>query len=192
MPPRRRVPRSGEDHTTSPGSTSPSSVRCIINSPATLSQAPRARARGTPTGPGINKPLGGPVPRQAPRARAPDATSSAGGEGSTPNHPAALRLGMRMGSDSPEQHNLSNHRNERKRSQVRLAAPAARRGGFGTFVPGARCGANPRPGGPGAQARPTNLDSDPDCRPDAYTRQSRAPRAPSTLDSDTITPPTEG
>ena len=151
MPPRRRVPRSGEDHTTSPGSTSPSSVRCIINSPATLSQAPRARARGTPTGPGINKPLGGPVPRQAPRARAPDATSSAGGEGSTPNHPAALRLGMRMGSDSPEQHNLFNHRNERKRSQVRLAAPAARRGGFGTFVPGARCGTNPRPGGPGAR-----------------------------------------
>ena len=151
MPPRRRVPRSGEDHTTSPGSTSPSSVRCIINSPATPSQAPRARARGTPTGPGINKPLGGPVPRQAPRARAPDATSSAGGEGSTPNHPAALRLGMRMGSDSPEQHNLFNHRNERKRSQVRLAAPAARRGGFGTFVPGARCGTNPRPGGPGAR-----------------------------------------
>jgi hypothetical protein len=43
-------------------------------------------------------------PPQAPRARAPNATSQRRWGGSTPNHPAALRSGMRMGFETPEQH----------------------------------------------------------------------------------------
>ena len=50
-----------------------------------------------------------------------------------PNHPAALREGMRMGFDSPGQ--LSSiHAHLWKRTQVRLAARACP-GGFGTCGP---------------------------------------------------------
>ena len=40
-------------------------------------------------------------------SRHPTRRASAGGEGSTPNHPAALRLGMQMGFDPPEQHHTA-------------------------------------------------------------------------------------
>jgi len=39
-------------------------------------------------------------------SRHPTRRASAGGEGSTPNHPAALRSGMRMGFEPPEQHHI--------------------------------------------------------------------------------------
>ena len=48
--------------------------------------------------------------------------------GSTPNHPAALRSGMKMGFDSPEQ--LHHGVKQVERAQVRVAARAARPGGF--------------------------------------------------------------
>jgi hypothetical protein len=44
------------------------------------------------------------APSQAPQERAPNATSQRRWGGSTPNHPAALRSGMRMGFETPEQH----------------------------------------------------------------------------------------
>ncbi len=53
-----------------------------------------------------------------------------------PNHPAALRPGMLMGSNSPEQLNLHTSRDQVERMQVRLAARAERPGGFGTCFPG--------------------------------------------------------
>jgi hypothetical protein len=77
------------------------------------------------------------APSQAPRERAPNATSQRRWGGSTPNHPAALRLGMRMGFEPPEQHHATRTQNKRKRTQVRLAARVVHRGGFGTCVPGA-------------------------------------------------------
>ena len=65
--------------------------------------------------------------------------------GSTPNHPAALRLGTQMGSDSPGQHEYifslevscldpENHTRHTRRGEVRLAAavPEGHCGGFGT------------------------------------------------------------
>ena len=65
--------------------------------------------------------------------------------GSTPNHPAALRLGTQMGSDSPGQHEYifslevscldpENHTRHTRRGEVRLAAavPDGHCGGSGT------------------------------------------------------------
>ena len=43
-------------------------------------------------------------------SRHPTRRASAGGEGSTPNHPAALRSGMRMGFKPPEQHHSTHWR----------------------------------------------------------------------------------
>jgi hypothetical protein len=43
---------------------------------------------------------------QAPRARAPNVTSQRQWGGSTPNHPAALCSGMKMGFETPEQHHI--------------------------------------------------------------------------------------
>ena len=73
-------------------------------------------------------------------SRHPTRRASAGGEGSTPNHPAALRSGMRMGFNSPGQHHTAHSPDERERTQVRLAARVVHRGGFGTCVPGAWTG----------------------------------------------------
>ena len=73
-------------------------------------------------------------------SRHPTRRASAGGEGSTPNHPAALRSGMRMGFNSPGQHHTAHSPVERERTQVRLAARVVHRGGFGTCVPGAWTG----------------------------------------------------
>ena len=53
-----------------------------------------------------------------------------------PNHPAALRSGMQMGFDSPEQHILPTWSEHVERVQVRVAALAVRLGGFGTCAPG--------------------------------------------------------
>ena len=51
-------------------------------------------------------------------SRHPTRRVSAGGEGSTPNHPAALRLGMRMGFNPPEQHHTAHSPCKRERTQV--------------------------------------------------------------------------
>jgi hypothetical protein len=53
-------------------------------------------------------------------SRHPTRRASAGGEGSTPNHPAALRLGMQMGFNPPEQHHTAHSPCKRERSQVPL------------------------------------------------------------------------
>ena len=70
------------------------------------------------------------------RATSPQPTEPAQVGRVYPNHPAALRPGMRMGSNSPEQLNLHTTRDQVERMQVRLAARAERPGGFGTCVPG--------------------------------------------------------
>ena len=70
------------------------------------------------------------------RATSPQPTEPAQVGRVYPNHPAALRPGMRMGSNSPEQLNLHTSRDQVERMQVRLAARAERPGGFGTCVPG--------------------------------------------------------
>ena len=72
------------------------------------------------------------------RATSPQPTEPAQVGRVYPNHPAALRPGMRMGSNSPEQLNLHTTRDQVERMQVRLAARAERPGGFGTCVPGTR------------------------------------------------------
>jgi hypothetical protein len=60
----------------------------------------------------------GSAPSQAPHERAPNATSQRRWGGSTPNHPAALRSGMRMGFKPPEQHHTTHSPNKRERTQV--------------------------------------------------------------------------
>ena len=57
--------------------------------------------------------------------------------GSTPTTPLLSVRGCHKGFDPPGQHNLPDISGMRKRAQVRLAAPAERRGGFGTCGPGA-------------------------------------------------------
>ncbi len=79
----------------------------------------------------------GSAPSQAPRERAPNATSQHRWGGSTPNHSAS---GMRMGFKPPEQHHTTHSTNKRERTQVRLAARVVHWGGFGTCVPGAWSG----------------------------------------------------
>jgi hypothetical protein len=51
-------------------------------------------------------------------SRHPTRRASAGGEGSTPNHPAALRSGMKMGFNSPGQHHTAHSPDKRERTQV--------------------------------------------------------------------------
>jgi hypothetical protein len=58
------------------------------------------------------------APSQAPRERAPNATSQRRWGGSTPNHPAALSSEMRMGFKPPEQHHTIHSPNKRERTQV--------------------------------------------------------------------------
>jgi hypothetical protein len=97
-------------------------------------------------------------------SRHPTRRASAGGEGSTQNHPAALRLGMQMGFEPPEQHYTAHSPYKRERTQVRLAARVEHRGGFGTCVPGAWTG----------QAIPTTRRS---AGRSAESRTSQAARA---------------
>ena len=78
------------------------------------------------------------------RATSPQPTEPAQVGRVYPNHPAALRPGMRMGSNSPEQLNLHTTRDQVERMQVRLAARAERPGGFGTCVPGTQKRPNTR------------------------------------------------
>ena len=96
-----------------------------------------------------------------------------------PNHPAALRPGMRMGSNSPEQLNLHTTRDQVERMQVRLAARAVRPGGFGTCVPGTRRGhtyaANPPL--PQRHRRPMTSANDPGPSFDQLQR-TKGPRYP--------------
>ena len=54
-----------------------------------------------------------------------------------PKPPRCSPSGDAKGFDPPGQHNLPDMSDMRKRAQVRLAAPAERRGGFGTCGPGA-------------------------------------------------------
>jgi hypothetical protein len=68
---------------------------------------------------------------------APNATSQRRWGGSTPNHPAALRSGMRKGFEPPEQQHTTYSPYKRERTQVRLASRVVHPGGFGTCVPGA-------------------------------------------------------
>ena len=65
--------------------------------------------------------------------------------GSTPTTPLLSVRGCHKGFESPGQLNLPNISGMRKRAQVRLAAPAERRGGFGTCGPGAGHCLSPTP-----------------------------------------------
>jgi hypothetical protein len=92
------------------------------------SRLPRAYAYPTSTVPGTRGRLvttppdrastSRSAPSQAPRERAPNATSQRRWGGSTPNQPAALRSGMRMGFETPEQHHATHSQSKRERTQV--------------------------------------------------------------------------
>jgi hypothetical protein len=66
------------------------------------------------------------APSQAPRERAPNATSQRRWGGSTTNHPAALRSGMRMGFKPPEQHHTTHSPNSGRGRKLPAASSRLR------------------------------------------------------------------
>ena len=68
---------------------------------------------------------------------------------------------------------------------ISISRPGGTPGWLWNFRPGSALRYKPSPRRARSTTRPTNLDSDLNCRLKAYARQSRAPRAPSILDSDT-------
>ena len=121
----------GRAHHESGPLTSPSVVLCLdkpLCSPV---------LRPAPLWPGTRQAPWWPGTRQAPRARAPDATSPAQVGRVHPNHPAALRLRMRMGSYSPGQLHIQ-HPVTSRRVASSISSTGGTTGWLWNFRPGMR------------------------------------------------------